>query len=174
MGYEDAPATRLLATRCALCGRPLVDSVSVEIGIGPDCRRKVKFDNAISEEVRSEANRLVYEIALHRSTATVDPKVVSRVALRLRDLGLTTLAERMIRGFATIEIKIEGGKLVVDAPYRLEAIGAWHKIPGRIWDSKLKKNTVPCGESRALWNLLRNFYPNSLGIGPKGVFSTGA
>lgn len=42
--YENAPATRLLATHCCVCGRPLLDSDSVEIGIGPTCRGKFAFD----------------------------------------------------------------------------------------------------------------------------------
>lgn len=39
-GYENAPATQLLASYCACCSRPLVDSISVEAGIGPVCREK--------------------------------------------------------------------------------------------------------------------------------------
>ena len=38
MSYENAPATKMLATNCCCCGRPLVDSMSVELGIGPECR----------------------------------------------------------------------------------------------------------------------------------------
>lgn len=34
--YENAPATKMLATNCVVCGRALVDAVSVEMGIGPD------------------------------------------------------------------------------------------------------------------------------------------
>ncbi len=39
MSYENAPATRMLATHCACCSRALVDSVSVETGVGPECRK---------------------------------------------------------------------------------------------------------------------------------------
>jgi hypothetical protein len=38
--YETAPATVALATRCICCGRPLLDAVSVETGVGPECRKK--------------------------------------------------------------------------------------------------------------------------------------
>lgn len=41
--YENAPATRILATHCACCGRALLDAVSVEAGIGPDCRAKYGY-----------------------------------------------------------------------------------------------------------------------------------
>lgn len=42
-GYEQAPATQMLATQCAACARPLLDAESVEAGMGPDCRRKHGF-----------------------------------------------------------------------------------------------------------------------------------
>ncbi len=40
MSYENSPACKLIATTCCCCGHPLVDAVSVEAGIGPDCRKK--------------------------------------------------------------------------------------------------------------------------------------
>lgn len=43
MGYEEAPATEMMASHCLLCGRPLVDAVSVETGIGPVCREKYGY-----------------------------------------------------------------------------------------------------------------------------------
>lgn len=46
MGYENAPATKLLATHCCCCARPLVDAKSVELGIGPECRKRHGFAEA--------------------------------------------------------------------------------------------------------------------------------
>src|SRR5687767_11998091 len=43
MTYENAPATRLLATRCACCHRALVDAESVERGVGPDCAKRYGY-----------------------------------------------------------------------------------------------------------------------------------
>lgn len=40
MSYLESPVVPVVATRCACCNQPLVDSVSVELGIGPVCRRK--------------------------------------------------------------------------------------------------------------------------------------
>lgn len=40
MSYENAPATKMLATHCCACNRPLVDAKSVEYGIGPECRKR--------------------------------------------------------------------------------------------------------------------------------------
>lgn len=49
MSYENAPATKMLATHCACCARPLVDAESVELGIGPDCRKRHGFKAAQAE-----------------------------------------------------------------------------------------------------------------------------
>lgn len=47
--YENAPSTTLLATHCALCGRPLRDADSVERGVGPDCAEKHGYGDAQGE-----------------------------------------------------------------------------------------------------------------------------
>ena len=65
--YENAPATRLLATHCACCARPLVDAKSVETGMCPVCRKKHGFNIDCSESIRLQANKIVYQIALLRS-----------------------------------------------------------------------------------------------------------
>lgn len=41
-GYEDAPATHMMAKTCMFCGRPLVDPDSLERGVGPICASKHK------------------------------------------------------------------------------------------------------------------------------------
>lgn len=40
MSIQNAAALSMLATHCAVCRRDLRDPVSVELGIGPDCRKK--------------------------------------------------------------------------------------------------------------------------------------
>ena len=45
-GYESAPATSLVATNCACCGHPLLDAVSVEAGVGPECRKRYGYGEA--------------------------------------------------------------------------------------------------------------------------------
>jgi len=87
--YEDAPATKLVATHCCCCGRALLDAQSVEIGIGPVCREKFGFVGAmVSPEAREEANKLVYQIACA-------PTMSAALILRLRELGFVKLADRI-------------------------------------------------------------------------------
>jgi hypothetical protein len=38
--YLSAPATRFVATHCACCGKALVDALSVERAIGPECYKR--------------------------------------------------------------------------------------------------------------------------------------
>jgi hypothetical protein len=167
-GYEDAPATRMLATRCAACARPLVDAKSVELGIGPDCRKKLGFDLAVSEEARAEANRLVHAIALEQGGSGV-----ARAAARLRDLGFAKLAEKVLDRCVSIQIASEGPELAVKTPFTEEAVLLFRGIPNRRWDGERKVNVVPAAERRTLWQVLERAFPGAVGLGPKGIFVLG-
>lgn len=172
-GYENAPATRMLATGCAVCGRPLVDSVSVETGIGPECRRRHGYTIEVSEQARTEANAIVYAIAAE--THDTAQAFVSALA-RLRTLGFQTLADviTMRRGsgieIATMADKAGGVRLTVKTPYNEASTGAWRAIPGRTWDKERKCNTVPYARKADVWTLLRRYYPGAVGLGPMGPF----
>lgn len=165
MSYENAPATRLVATHCAVCARPLVDAPSVESGIGPVCREKYGLNVDMAEDVRREANRLVYQIAAHQKGISV-----AQAVGRLRELGLEKLASRIAERAADIVIEEDGEDLVVRAPYLPEAIPAFRGIRGRRWDKEAKANRVPARARRELWLLLQRFYSGSVGVGPKGGF----
>ena len=95
MSYENAPATKLLATACACCGRDLVDAVSVETGIGPECRKKYAIDSDVSEAARKEANALVFAVA----QKNVGRRVAYPAFERLAQLGFVVLAERIAKRF---------------------------------------------------------------------------
>ena len=59
MTYESAPATKMIATHCAVCARPLLDAESVERGIGPDCAKRHGFGKE-----QEEPNWLTVAVAL--------------------------------------------------------------------------------------------------------------
>lgn len=99
MSYENAPATKIVATQCAVCARPLLDAKSVELGIGPDCRAKHGFDAAMPEEARQEANQIVYRIAARQNGIEV-----ARECERLRALGFDRLATRILERVASVHI----------------------------------------------------------------------
>jgi hypothetical protein len=173
MGYEDAPATKMIATNCAICRRPLVDSLSVETGMGPDCRSKHGFSGKrapnVNDDDRKKANRIVYSIALglpqeHLAAAIAD----------LRTMGFDTLAN--VLEDRNVAVHIEGhdiAHIIVRAEFneQANADSAWRTIPGRRFDWELKANIIPATDAsrRALWNLLRKYYPGQLMKSEKGL-----
>ena len=174
--YLNAPATRLLATNCIVCGRALVDAISVSLGIGPECRDGE--NDGISEETRVAANKLVFEASLAASAGEIYK--VHEFADAIRALGLENLAEKVGRRFvnalnnAEIEITVNGDSLIVKTPYRrgdAEAFkNAWREIPGRRWNRDLNANQIPAYQKAALWRLLQKFFSGKYGRGPKGIF----
>lgn len=90
--YTAAPATALLATHCLACGRPLLDAVSVEKGMGPVCRKK--FLGEDDDEIgltRDVANKIVKAMAVPGTQA----HVILASATDLDALGFSTLAQRL-------------------------------------------------------------------------------
>jgi len=163
--YENAPATKMLATYCACCSRPLVDAISVETGIGPECRKKHGYYlEGASEEARKEANVMVHHIAIHQD----GPQVVAAVA-RLRELGFTTLADRVLDRIGCIRIFENDGTLSVATPYREDAVKPMAAIQGRRWDRDNKVNTYPASMKRELWDVLKIYFNGMTLISKKGM-----
>lgn len=194
LSYENA--TKLLATHCAICARPLLDAISVELGIGPDCRKKY-MGKAIgaTEAARIEANQLVYKLALQISVnqhgivptealqagyaiggrkaigemLMADTEGASMLA-RIRELGFEKLADKLVSAHILVTITAVGTSLSVAAPYNEDATGAWRAIPGRKWNPNTKTNDIPATQGQALYALLRRYYAGKAAIGPKGPF----
>jgi len=178
--YTEAPATRLLASFCVCCGRPLVDATSVELGLGPECRRNI-YPEGVGEIERRTANKLVCAAAKAAQLGKVQE--VLDLAESIRALGFEVLAGKVGRRFTRvapkdrkvdIEVSEKGDLLIVKTPFRRgakdEFIAAWRAIPGRRFDRSNESNVVPVAQKQALWNLLREFFPGKWGKGPKGLF----
>jgi hypothetical protein len=181
-GYENAPATKMLATNCAVCGKPLVDAESCETGLGPICRAESGFDAGVADADREAANRLVFSaaIAAQQGRATV----VVKIAKAVEKLGFPVLAEKMRARFVNvvaaperradifIEVEKDGKVYSVKTPYRRGAAeefkSAWRTIPGRRYYGGV--NHIPVEQKPALWALLKQFFPGKWGKGPQGVF----
>ncbi len=171
-GYENAPATRMLATHCAACGRPLVDANSVEAGMGPDCREKYGCSDAVDEARRGMANALIHGIALARKEGTAHIGA-AQAAERLRDMGLPRLADVVLKALVKVRIQEVGGRLALKTPFSPEAVARLRSIPGRRWDAEGKVNTFPMNARQALWQALQDLFPGQVGLGPRGVFRIG-
>lgn len=168
--YENAPATRMLATHCAVCRRPLVDAKSVEIGMGPDCRKKHGFNIDVPEAARRQANVLVHDIALLQSGEADHRTAILAKTATLLLLGFDKLSAILIKRTAEVRIEVAGDRMHVHAPYRESVVPAWRGIPGRQWDKATKTNTVPLSNKDALWSFLKRHYAGCTGYGPRGPF----
>lgn len=166
MGYEDSAACKMLATHCSACARPLVDAVSVEIGMGPDCRKKYfKDPEGITPEERSEANVLVYKIALLQKGVEV-----INATNALRNMGFAALADRIADRLAAVVVKEDGAVLAVYTPYDEKTVWAMKKIPGRKWDKEKKANVFPLASKAAIWLMMKKNFKGLLGYGKNGLF----
>ncbi len=144
--------------------------------MGPDCREKYMRSVAVDDAARVEANAIVYKIAAERTqagrgnTGIWRSKVVEAVA-RLRSLGFTSLAERILGAVKPdVIVSYEADELVIQTPYNESFVAYVRGIPGRRWDSHAKANRFPVSAKREVWFALRNTLSGMLGNGPKGDF----
>ena len=168
--YENAPATRMLATNCAVCGRPLVDSISVEVGIGPECRKKYGYNINVPEDVRAEANQIVHAIAVEQEGITV-----AQAAARLRDIGFAKLADTILRRVSNVTILDPGDGYRVAFRYVEEIVNDFRRVPGRQWLGRKtpseKMWRVPYSSKRELFEWLKRNFRGAVINGPKGPFT---
>lgn len=158
MTYESLKSTLILATHCAICARPLRDAVSVEIGIGPDCREKYGYAEGVTDENRAQANQLIYRVC----DAKGDKISVFDAAAELASLGFAKLAFKLQEGLTSLIMTREGDTLKLASPYSAESVEILRSVPGRRWDKAGKVNTFPITSRGALWSALKRAYPGQL------------
>lgn len=183
MSYENAPSTHMLATRCAVCHRALRDALSVEIGMGPDCRKNHGYDEVedASDEARTAANKLIHQcavslrdeaaVALHCAALRLMGfrKVADRIEYRGKDAPageVVTITEHELPGLPPkyigrgrwLPARSGMAGYLVKAPYKPAAVAAFRTIPGRRWVAELKATFIPKDGRESLWNLLRDHY----------------
>jgi len=183
VSYEDAPSTRLLATQCAMCGRPLRDAVSIERGVGPDCAEKFGYAEAqgapqwsraaallaaagvpLPEDWTKDAhvvvNGLVHRCALEQRKAPL------ALAAAVEALGYQRLGARLIERIkesATIVVERVGNELSVKTPYCPAFNREVAYIAGQRFDRASTRRMVPAAERVALWAALKvAFEPGTL------------
>jgi hypothetical protein len=184
MSYENAPAVNLVATACCVCGRPLLDAESLATGIGPVCAEKTGYGReALEPAVRSEVNRLVFELAAFGRDVRAVPRL-----MRLRVLGFAALALRIEERLAElVEVWtaiVEGSDPVrvyaefprVEDRNAFEALVAdLRRVPGRRYEEVVgvgPRNTFPRTKpaSAAFRELLARHFPGRVVRGLKGLY----
>lgn len=199
MGYENSPAVAMIATRCALCGRPLLDAESVECGMGPTCRAR----HGASDQFRSpnffEADTIAYhlpgalrdrahELTLFGLARDLANWAVSRIAALHGSSGAEEVIDRLVlivaaAGFVrlagvladrhsrqVVRVTAEGAELVVAAPYNERFVEATRHWRGRRWDPEAKVLRLPVASRAALWDSLqKSFGQGTMVVGEHGM-----
>ena len=189
MSYLNAPGTKLIATRCACCARPLLDSQSVEIGMGPTCRKKHGFDCSphkspnwndviltldkafridpeldfpylLAKDERAIANLVVNRIAVRQKGL-----VVSYLVLTLEHLGFSRLSNIIAERIGVVRVSnSEEGKLVLTSFYDANFLNRVKEYNQNnkdkiYWHHKKKAFVVKKERAKELWNLVKNSFP---------------
>jgi hypothetical protein len=175
MSYENAPATRLVATHCVACGRPLVDAVSVEAGMGPDCREKYGHlgPEGATEEARRDVNWRVVELA-----AGVDVAVRIGHLLIIRAHGFEKLATKLEERLCAVRISTAerptgapmNGVVAVEAPFNEAFTAVVKTIAWRRWDNENKRWLVSADDysKKKLWRAVRDHFAGGIAVLPSG------
>jgi len=191
--YTSAPATSLVATRCAACGRPLLDAASVEIGMGPVCRERAGLDGegtgadwaralpllagcglAVTNDARRAANAVVHRIAADQSAPTVPVLLGALELLGFAGVAAAIRAHLEVR-VPTVTVTAEGDRYAVtvadlDRETFAAVVTALRGVPGRWFDGARKVNVVPARARGALWGALVSALPPGAQItGPNGT-----
>jgi hypothetical protein len=164
MSHENAPATKLIATHCAACGKPLLDAESVLLGVGPVCVKRYLPKEVDAE--RAQANSIIYLIAsLQRSDWQRVRDALVKLAALPRYGKLAKRIEDRLKPKPSLTIKQECAELCLYSGYHEGALADLRKIPGRRFvrtvDAKGKEvcyNAVPLSQKRALWSMLQTHF----------------
>lgn len=173
---QNAAALAMLATHCAVCRRELRDPISVELGIGPDCRKRYKFDaSTVTPEAYAEAKALIYKLAMLASSGLIDASMCYVASDRLKELGFEALSEIIVKKNTKICITAQAdGRLLVRFPYEPAASHALYSLganPHRDTRGKFAGYLITPALANATYNrVLRRFFAGQLGVGPKGTF----
>lgn len=194
MSYEDAHATALIATRCAICNRELLDVVSASSGLGPVCRSKNGYDVsqapalwpqataaatlggctlASLDDARRSANVLIHRIAADPQSPAV-PHLLAAVSA----LGFAVVAEAIASNLCPLTVRVEAmGERVLAVKIDRDEMSretfdrfveAMRGVPGRWWSAPENANLVPVKQKVALWDALKStFAPGTVVIGQR-------
>lgn len=172
MSYENDPSTRALATRCLICGRALRDAVSVEAGIGPECRANIGYA-AESGRDRSAANKAIHRAAVAAERG--DWEELNQLCSSLIAEGFPRVAEIVQRRFpeqfvaVLITLSHNDSLLRVQTRFHSPANRDFYQS-GATWnrDDKCRYIANTPEAKSLLWEVLKKHFPGDSGIGPDG------
>ena len=159
----------MYASSCLICGLPLKDAKSQEVGIGPVCRRNTHYAEeakGLSDSLRQQGNVLIHQLSSQLS----DVPALKTTLSELAGLGFFKTADALRRAIASVHIHQNGETYYVKAPYNPDAIRSWHTVPSQWWDGKRKVRLFDVQDKALVWDLLQRHYSGRIGCGPRGLF----
>lgn len=187
----------MLATRCGICGQPLRDPVSVELGIGPICRDQADFKEGIDPAAYERAKVIVFRLELFATAERLSPMDAMVASDELQTLGFGKLADVILKRNARVVITDLAAVPAVERTEFAAAIPAQPasfrvKVPAdqfAAWELKRagaavevdKRGKVTgfrfeavAGKRGAVWSIIERRFRGVLGVGPRGPFMVGA
>lgn len=163
-----AASIRPVLTHCAICHAALTDAASVEIGIGPVCRKRCDYDS-IPANLRERANALIARVSLNLK----DPAEVRFCADELRTMGLDKLAACLLDRFAVIFLRETETEVAALCPYKIEfnanarvanALWSWNTRSFRYFKRGRGAWTLPksSASKNAFWAALVTAFPGMI------------
>jgi hypothetical protein len=161
-----------VATHCCVCGIELTDGTSIEFGIGPVCRKKYRYEDALpideataqkldvfmkgahlyfpsdlTEKVwaaaKADDSRKIVNLLIYHASAEQGLTAV-HAAMAVRMIGYTELAEKIEERLIAVRISRSEGMIAVAAPYSPEFVNLMHGIQGAYFARKpVKKWLMP-------------------------------
>lgn len=190
VSYLQAPATALVATECACCGKPLLDAESVEAGVGPTCRERWGYGVAAGTTSWEAAAALLgparERLGLAGAWGT-DARAAANVLVRAiaaRAVGTEGIAALIALGYVALGVKLAGragmpcivvedagrGLLRVRTSWSPRFNEAIHEVRGSYWGRAEKARFVPASERAGLWAALKTAFPAGTVVrGTRGV-----
>ena len=180
---------------CALCGQPLKDATSVQAGVGPWCRKKYKYEDAIElsadiiakcehlvefgadfvqaiqdNDSRQAANILCRWIALWVNKARCHDKTV-RAIQTLQVMGYDLLAQRTTKRLCKKwSIEPDGDYYAISYPFNPTWSDTLRGFRGSYFNKDKRCWMVPKNHRKALWAALGKAHKNTFIKGPQGIF----
>lgn len=186
--YIDTPACQLLDTRCACCALLLVDAKSIELCIGPHCRRRYGFNEDPSKPDWYAGKTIAanFDPSLPVETWT-DARVACNALVKLfaQDvmnrkwipeavyaLGYQKLSEKMAERGGRVEVRFDATSktFAIKAPRNEGFISsAYANVPGRYWDRRRRAYIVPASFRPLLWTSIQTYFAGLLLVTNKGI-----
>lgn len=185
----------LALCQCALCGQPLSDSTSVQAGVGPKCRGKYNYGDAIelsAEVIEQLITQAVFGADFIDAVAKNDSRLAANILCRwialwvnkkrrhdmvlqamdaLKTMGYDLLVERITKRICSKwSIKTDADNYLISSPFDETWRQTLRALRGSNWDGERKCWIVPKCHQKAIWSALKKQQKNTFILGPNGIF----